>query len=163
MGSSGDKTLFLNILHTLNKTPYRVIAIYSNILKDKELLGFNENILFKKFVPSIEQVHKIVDLSIIHGGQGTVFTATYAGKPIISFPMQYEQHLNLEKIVGHGTGFMLSNKYFKQEKLLKAINEIFNNYDKFLKNSQNLAKILPKPEGDKKAAQKIMQILSEKI
>jgi len=162
MGSSGDKTLFLKILQTLNNTPYRVVAVYSNILKEKELPEVNENILLKKYVTSIAQLHKMVDLAIIHGGQGTVFTAAYAGKPIIGFPMQYEQHLNLEKIVGHGSGFMLSYKYFNKEKLLQAINKIFINYNQFLQNSQKLAQILPKPEGDKKAVQRIMEVLAKK-
>jgi len=162
MGSSGDEKLFLKILQALNKTPYRVVAVYSNILKEKKLPEFNENILLKKFVPSIAQLHKMVDLSITHGGQGTVFTAAYAGKPIIGFPMQYEQHLNLEKIVGHGSGLMLSNKHFNEIKLIQAINRIFKNYDEFLQNSRNLSQILPKPEGDKKAAQRIMKILAKK-
>ena len=162
MGSSGDKTLFLKILHALNNTPYSVVAVYSNILKEDELPKFNENILLKKYVPSIAQLHKMVDLAIIHGGQGTVFTAAYAGKPIIGFPMQYEQHLNLEKIVGHGSGFMLSYKHFNEKKLIQAINKIFINYNQFLKNSQKLSQILPKPEGDKKAAERIMEILAKK-
>ncbi len=38
---------------------------------------------------------------------------------------------------------------------------IFKNYDEFLQNSQKLAKILPKPEGDKKAAEKIIKILNK--
>jgi UDP:flavonoid glycosyltransferase YjiC (YdhE family) len=161
MGSSGDEKLFLKILQVLNKTHYRVVAVYSNILKEKELPEFNENILLKKFVPSIAQLHERVDLSIIHGGQGTVFTAAYSGKPIIGFPMQYEQHLNLEKIVGHGSGLMLSYKHFNDIKLIQSIDRIFKNYDEFLQNSQKLVEILPKPEGDKKAAEKIIKILNK--
>ena len=124
MGSSGDKKLFINILQALNNTPYRVIAVYTNILKENELPNLNNNIMLKKYVTSIEELHKKVDLSIIHGGQGTVYTAAYAGKPIIGFPMQAEQHLNLEKMVGHGAGLMLSKKYYKQQALLTAIKKI---------------------------------------
>jgi UDP:flavonoid glycosyltransferase YjiC (YdhE family) len=103
----------------------------------------------------------MVDLAIIHGGQGTVYTAAYAGKPVIGFPMQSEQHLNLEKMVGHGVGLMLSKKYFKEESLLKAISKIFDNYDFYLKNAQALANKLPKPEGDKNAARRIVEIAAE--
>ena len=158
MGSSGDKTLFLNILYALDKTPYRVIAVYANNLKENELPELNDNILLKKFVPSIEQLHKMVDLAIIHGGQGTVYTAAYAGKPVIGFPMQYEQHLHLEKMVGHGTGLMLSKKYFKQQTMLTAINKIFDNYDHFLQHAKALAQKLPRPEGDKNAAKRLLEI-----
>jgi hypothetical protein len=161
MGSSGDKPLFLKILRTLNKTPHKVIVIYANVLKEDKLPKLNDKILLKKFVPSMSQLHRIVDLAIIHGGQGTVYTAAYAGKPVIGFPMQFEQHLNLEKMVGHGTSLMLSKKNFKEEALLKAIKKIFDNYDFYMKNAQALANKLPKPEGDKNAARRIVEILEQ--
>jgi len=161
MGSSGDKKLFFNILHVLNKTSHRVIAVYTNILNEGELPVFNENILLMKFVPSIQKLHKMVDLAIIHGGQGTVYTAAHAGKPIVGFPMHHEQRLNLEKMIGHGVGQMLSRKYFTEKQLLSSINEIFEDYDIYLKNAQVLAKKLPKPEGDKNAARRLVEILEQ--
>jgi len=163
MGSSGDKKFFLSILNALNKTNYRVIAIYASILNEDELPSVNENILLMRFAPSIQKLHKKVDITIMHGGQGTVYAAAYAGKPIISFPMQFEQHLNLEKMVGHDVGFMLSRKYSKEKNLLNAIKEIFDNYDFYLKNAQILAKKLPQPEGDKNAARRIAEILQNGV
>ena len=158
MGSSGNKTLFQNILNTLEKTNHKTIAIYANILDDDDIDKFGEKILLEKFVPSIAYIHKKVDLSIIHGGQGTVFSAAYAGKPIIGFPMQYEQHLNLEKMVGHGSGIMLSKKFFSDKKLLSSIDYIFKNYDRFLTKAKILAEKLPEPRGAKNAAEKIIEI-----
>jgi len=161
LGSSGTKELFLNILKALNKTNYNVVAIYTSVLDEKDLPKLNDNILMKKFVPSISKVNDMVDLAIIHGGQGTVFTSVYSKKPIIGFPMHIEQHINLEKIVGHGSGLMLSKKYFGEERLLDAIGEIFSNYDKYLVNAQNLAHKLPPPEGDKNAARKILEMVKK--
>lgn len=161
LGSSGTKDLFLRILKTLNKTNYNVIAIYTYVLDEKDLPKLNDNILLKKFVPSIRKVNSMIDLAIIHGGQGTVYTAVYSKKPVIGFPMHIEQHINLEKLVGHGSGLMLSKKYFNEKKLLKAINKIFSNYDKYLTNAQNLASKLPPPEGDKIAAQRILKIVTD--
>lgn len=161
MGSSGDKTLFKNILQILSNTKHSVIAVYANILKESEIPKLKDNVLLLKFVPSIAELHKKVDLSIIHGGQGTVYSAAYAGKPIIGIPMQYEQHLNLEKMVGHGVGYMLSKKYFKEKEFVKKMNLIFNSHDKYLNNAKALSKKLPKPEGDKKSAQRISEIINE--
>ena len=158
MGSSGNKDLFLKILRALEKTSYKIIVIYANILDEQNLPKFRNNILLEKFVPSIAYLHKKVDLAIIHGGQGTVYSAAYAGRPIIGFPMQYEQHLNLEKMVGHGSGIMLSKKFFNEKKLLSSIDKIFKNYNKYYQNAQKLAKSLPKPLGDQKAAEKIIEI-----
>ena len=159
LGSSGTKELFIKILQTLNKTKYNVIALYASILKEEELPDVNDNIILKKFAPSISELNEIVDLAIIHGGQGTVDTAAYSGKPIIGFPMQFEQHLNLEMLVKHGTAIIASRKYFKEENLLKDISTIFDNYDKYLKNAQNLSNSLPKSQGDKNAVKTLLKIL----
>ena len=163
MGSSGDKQLFLEILQTLNKTNYSVVAVYANILSKSELPVVDKNILLMKFVPSLEKLHKMVDLTIMHGGQGTVYSAVYAGKPVIGFPMNFEQHLNLEKLVGHGSGFLLSKKYFKKITLLNSIESIFENYNTYLKNAQVLSKKIPKPQGDKIAARRLVEIFSQNL
>ena len=161
LGSSGSKEFFIKILKTLNKTNYNVIAVYTFVLNKNDLPELKENILLKKFVPSLSKVIAKVDLAIIHGGQGTVFSTVYAKKPIIGFPMHMEQHINLEKIVGHGCGFMLSKKYFSEKKLLNAINKIFKNYSEYLNNAKNLANKLPKADGDKNAAQRIQEIVKK--
>lgn len=162
LGSSGTKEFFTKVLKTLNKTDYNVIAVYTSILDEKNLPELNDNILLKKFVPSISKVNRMVDLAIIHGGQGTIFTAVYSKKPVIGFPMHMEQHLNLEKLVGHGSGIMLSKKYFSEKKLLNALDEVFNNYDEYLTNAEKLANKIPPPEGAKNAAKKILEIMNEK-
>ena len=163
MGSSGDRKLYGQILRTLNETSYQTVALYGDIFDEDDLPTTGDNILLEKYVPSIKEVHKMVDLSITHGGQGTVYAAAYAGKPIIGFPMQFEQHLNLEKIVGHGSGLMLSKKFFKEEKLKKTIKKIFDNYDYFLKNAEKLAEKLPEPNGERNAALKIKKILQDQL
>lgn len=161
LGSAGYEELFLRILKALNNTRYNIVAIYSHTLKKNELFRLNDNILLKKSVPSIEKVHRMVDLAIIHGGLGTVYTSAYAGKPTIGIPTQGEQHRNLEKLVGHGTGILLTKKYFQDKKLLAAIEEIFRNYDKYLTNAQNLTKQLPLPQGDKNAARRLIEIYTK--
>lgn len=161
MGSSGDKEFFIRILKTLNKTNYKVLAVYANILDENNLPNLSDNILLLKFVPSIENLHKIVDISIIHGGQGTVFASAYAGKPIIGIPMNFEQHLNLEKIVGHKSGIMISRKYFKEKNFLNSIKRVFDSYNFYYKNAQSLSNKLPTANGAKNAALRINQIYND--
>ena len=50
----------------------------------------------------------LVDLAIIHGGQGSVQTAIAAGTPMIGFPLQAEQNLNLFLVESHGAGINAS-------------------------------------------------------
>ena len=78
MGSSGDKRLFLKILEALNKTQYNVVALYANMLKKDELPKTRENILLQEYVPSLETLLQHVDLAIIHGGRGTVYSVAYS-------------------------------------------------------------------------------------
>lgn len=161
LGSSGTEELFLNILRALSKTNYNVVAVYTSILNEDRLPVVGDNILLKKFVPSMSWLNKMVDLAIINGGKSTVYTAAYSGKPVICFPMQFEQHLNIELLLKHGVGYIESRKYFKEKTFLEKIEAIFDNYDGYLKNAQDLMMKLPKPEGDKNAAQKILEIVKK--
>jgi UDP:flavonoid glycosyltransferase YjiC (YdhE family) len=158
LGSVGHEKLILKILKTLNETNYKIIVLYNQTLNKNELKPLNNNILVKKFIPSIEKIHEMVDLSIIHGGQGTVYAAAYAGKPIIGFPYQGEQVRNIEKFAGHGSGLILSTKYFNKKQLISGIKQIFSNYNKYLNKAQKLAKNLPPPKGDKNAVRRIIEI-----
>ena len=160
-GSSGTKEFYLKILDTLNKTDYNVIAIYSSILSEKDLPKLKDNILLRKFVPSIKDLHQKADLTIMHGGQGTVYTAAYAGKPVIGIPMQFEQHQNLEMLVKNGSAIIESRRYFTEKKLIKSIKKIFDNYDLYLKKAQLLAEKLPKPNGDQNAMKTTLKILEK--
>ena len=163
LGSSGTKELFENILKALSKTNYGVIAVYASIFPDNNLPKAKDNILLTKFVPSIKDLNKKVDLAILHGGQGTVYTAAYAGKPVIGFPMQFEQHLNLEMLVKHGMALISSRKFFDEKLFLGILDKMFENYDKFLSNAQKVSKSLPEPKGDYNAAELIIKIIEGKI
>ena len=158
MGSGGGKKLFLDILETLNNTEYKVVAISTDLLNDKELNKFDDNILIKKFVPSLKKLIKNVDLSIIHGGRGTVYNVAFSGKPSIGIPKFIEQQYNLDILVRHGSTIRLSNKYFNKRNLLNAINNIFDKYNIFLENAKDLAAKLSNQQGDKKAVRRIIEI-----
>lgn len=162
MGSNRNKKLYLNILEALNQTNYNVIAVYTTI-KEDELPETKDNILLKKFIKSPKLVNKMVDLAIIHGGRGTVYTAAYSGKPIIGLPMYCEHQYNIDNMVNKGAGLRISKRFFKQEDLLKAIDTIFSNYETYLKNAQNLSKKLTTVPGEEKAAQRLFEIIEEKI
>ena len=161
MGSSKImKEIFLEILNILNNTDYNVIATYTELYNKDELPKLNDNILMKKFIPNIIELNKQVDLAIIHGGRGTVYNAAYSGKPAIGIPLNGEQQYNIENLKRHGAAITVSKTFFQKEKLLKAIDEILEKYDLYLKKAQNLAYKFPKPEGDKNAAYIIQEITS---
>jgi UDP-N-acetylglucosamine:LPS N-acetylglucosamine transferase len=163
MGGMGLKNLSLKILETLNKTDYNIIASYTSVFKENELPKLNDNILLKKFIKNIKTLNQLVDLAIISGGRGTIYTAALSGKPVIGIPLHIEQQYYIEALVRYGMVIRLSKKYFTEEKLLLAINEIFKNYDKFLKNAQLLKNKLPVSKGEENAAQRILEIVTSEI
>jgi len=121
MGSIGHKKNFLNILEALNKTNHNVIAVYTTIVKKEELPETNENILLKQFLSQPLKVNKMVDLAIIHGGRGTVYTAAYSGKPVIGIPEFIEHQYNIDNLVRNGAAIRISKKFFQPEMLIHAI------------------------------------------
>jgi len=68
-------------------------------------LKSQDNILITDHLPSYK-VMPMMDLAIIHGGQGSVQTAINAGIPIIGIPLHVEQGLNVAMIVRHGAGLL---------------------------------------------------------
>jgi len=140
------KKLFIKILDVINQSP-----------------KIKENILLKQFIKSPQIVNKMVDLAIIHGGRGTVYNVAYSGKPSIGIPTFIEQQYNIDCLVRNGAGLRISRKFFKPEKLLKAINTIFDNYDKYLKNAQELSKKLSGVTGEEKAVERITEIVDKKV
>ncbi|GAB6091690.1 glycosyltransferase [Spirochaeta dissipatitropha] len=85
----------------------------------------SENILLKDHIPS-HKVMPLCDLVIIHGGQGSIQTAIASGTPIIGFPLQPEQNLNLQLIEDQKAGFNLPFCKLKKEKLSPYIHRILN-------------------------------------
>lgn len=158
MGSTGNRSLFLKILKTLNQTNYNVIAVYTNLLDENEIPKTSENILFKKFVP-LDEILKKVDLAIVHGGRGTIYQVAYSGKPAICFPMFMEHQGNVDNLIRQGSAVRLSKKFFKKELLLESINNIFSNYESYQQHAQQLADSLQKESGEIKAAKRLFEII----
>jgi UDP:flavonoid glycosyltransferase YjiC (YdhE family) len=154
--------LFIEILKTLNKTSYNVVAVYTDI-SSKDIPKIRENILLKQYLKYPQIVNKIVDLAIIHGGRGTVYNSAYSGKPSIGIPFFVEQQYNIDCLVRKKVCIRISAKYFKTEELLKAINTIFENYDYYLKNAKALSEQLSKEIDEEKAVNRLIQIIDKEI
>ena len=75
------------------------------------------------FVPA-KLVNERADLTICHGGQGTIQTAVSCGCPLIGFAMQPEQQINLDHIVQAGAGIRISAAGWKKKAIQKAIEKM---------------------------------------
>jgi UDP:flavonoid glycosyltransferase YjiC (YdhE family) len=162
MGSSGNKQLYLKALGALGRTDYNVVAAYTTILGEAELPSVGENILLEKFVPA-EIVNRMVDLAILHGGQGTFYTAAYSGRPVIGIPMQWEQQYNIDILARHGSAIRLSKRNFREDALLGAVETILGDYERYRASAEALARRLPVIDGAKRGAERIKAIAIERL
>ncbi len=162
LGSTLDDELFLSIVNTLNTTDYNII-ILDPFHEKRHLSDIHENILFKTFINSPRKLHEQVDLSIIHGGRGTVYTVAYSGKPAIGIPHYMEHQYNLDNLVSHGMALRLSKRKFTPNKLIETIHHIFTHYDHFLHNAQQLSTQLTPIAGEQNAVKIIKKIIDKEI
>ena len=160
MGQGCKNKFFIKLLNCLSKTDFHILAIHTKYLRKENLPDTTDNILLTTFISPMIEILRKADISIIHGGRGTTYTAAYAGKPVIGIPMFFEHQYNIDNLVRKGTALRISKKFFRCEDLVSAINKIFNNYSQYLKNSQELANILTQEPGEKKAVDRLIEFTS---
>lgn len=163
MGSSGDPRLFIDIVQSLDGRPYDVFVAGTSIITKNDLDLKHSNVIVEQFFPP-RQLSEIVDLSVIHGGQGTVYTTLMAGTPFVGIPMFHEQQWNLENLVRKGCGLVLSKKRVSPKSIQESIDEILGNSE-YKKRAQEVQQQISKYETDKAfyppliAAEKILEYL----
>lgn len=125
MGSSGIDATVIQILRAFDGKPFRVVAPVG------ELLGRNrveppENVVVTDWLPAHE-VNPMADVSVIHGGIGTVFTACLAGTPIVGVGNgNPEQESNLDCVVRKGFGVRLRKRRLTPQDLVAAIERLLS-------------------------------------
>lgn len=108
------------VYETLREIDARVIFCTTTHPKNFKA---EEHILLRDHIPS-HKVMPMCDIAIIHGGQGSVQTAIASGTPVIGFPLQPEQNLNLQLLENHGTGFNLPLYALRKKQLTLHINQL---------------------------------------
>lgn len=98
------------------------------------------------------QVNKLVDISVIHGGIGTVMNAAYAGKPVVGVGMQPEQDANIACLVRKGFAIRVPKSKNPSKKVQEAIQFLL--YDEEAKKrAKEFSKVMEKWDGPKLAAE----------
>jgi len=114
------------------------------------------NILIKEHLPS-HKIMPLVDIAIIHGGQGSVQTAIASGVPAIGFPLQAEQNFNLKMIEKHGAGICLPLKSLKKGTFQLAIEKILTD-NSFKTNMQRLKSFQDRYDGAENVAREMQEL-----
>jgi len=119
MGSSGQAEVIAKILEDFGKTPYRVIAPVKSKLKNIAV-KIPENVVVTGWLPALK-VNSMADISVIHGGIGTVMTAALAGKPVVGVGMQPEQEFNIDCLARKGFAIRIRKNRLTFDALSKSI------------------------------------------
>lgn len=129
MGSSGGKEIVMKFLHILSKLPVTVICPMKKTLgSNVDIFSSSKNIILCDLLPA-HKLGNIIDLSIIHGGEGTVQTACLSGKPFLGLGLQPEQKANINDCVLFGNAIELKRKDITTKKLGKLIESSLTNIE----------------------------------
>lgn len=150
MGSSGTPKIIAKIIESFEGKPYRVIAPVKQHLDKVPGVKIPANVMVTDWLPA-HLVNKMADLSLIHGGIGTVMTAAYAGKPIVGVGMQMEQVANLACLVRKGFAIRVAKSKDPSKKIQLAIQLLLADEDAKHKAIM-FSKIMEQWDGPKMAA-----------
>jgi len=124
MGSSANQDILKTVIESFEDAPYTIIApIKTHIEKRK--ISVPRNVLVYDWLPA-PKVNPLADLSVIHGGQGTVQTACAAGTPFVGIGLQPEQESNIDAIVRQGCAVRIRKRRLSRKTLLAAVEQLLN-------------------------------------
>jgi len=138
-GSSGQPQVIAKIVAGFKDRPYRVIAPVAKLLETQKVT-VPENVLVTDWLPA-HKVNPMADISVIHGGIGTVMTAGLAGKPVVGISMMIEQEANIDCLVRKGFAIRIRKNQLTPEKLCRAIDSLLANQEAHRK-AQDFQKVV---------------------
>jgi hypothetical protein len=110
-----------------------ILSPHFSVEKAKKLLNNRKGVyITNQFIPAL-RVNAMADITVSHGGQGTLQTAIHSGTPIVGVAAQQEQFINLSNIESSGAGIRIPRVKWKTENIQKSISKIIS--DKRYKES----------------------------
>jgi UDP:flavonoid glycosyltransferase YjiC (YdhE family) len=124
MGSSGRPNVIRKILEGFRDQAFQVVSPMKSNLKELQV-DVPNNVLLTDWLPALE-VSRLADISVIHGGIGTVMTAALAGKPVVGIGMMPEQEYNIDCLVRKGFAKRIRRTRVSPESVNEAILTLLN-------------------------------------
>jgi UDP:flavonoid glycosyltransferase YjiC (YdhE family) len=122
MGSSGQPKVIAKIIEGFAGKPYSVIAPVNALIKDQSV-SIPSNVFVTDWLPA-HKVNPMADVSVIHGGIGTVMTACLSGTPVVGVSMMPEQQFNVDCLVRKGFAIRISKNIANSGNICAAIDSL---------------------------------------
>lgn len=131
MGSSAREGFLLEAVRAIASLPaerFHAVVLVPKAICPLERIaplvtGRPNTFVTDEFVPA-RQVNALSDLTICHGGQGTIQASLAAGCPMVGFAMQPEQQINLDNVAAAGAGIRIASARWKGTVVAKTIREV---------------------------------------
>jgi UDP:flavonoid glycosyltransferase YjiC (YdhE family) len=146
---------YISSLHSLVKGMDARAVIAATVHETR--LEETPDIMVRAHLPS-HLVMPLVDLAMIHGGQGSTQTAIASGTPVIGFPFHGEQSMNLKVIERARAGFCLPLRYMKKTHRLRRYIERILSDDSYKRNMERLKSHQDRLDGAGNAAKLIREL-----
>ncbi len=121
LGSSANRALALEAARALGTLPVNVIAPIGHYVTDRDELP--PNIHVTDLLPA-HRLGGLVDAAVIHGGQGTVQTASATGIPFVGMGLQPEQKWNVRMAERRGHAIAISPKRVGSPEFVAAVTRV---------------------------------------
>ena len=159
MGVSGSPKVLRSIIDIVRGLDLQTLIVTTTIIDDDKN-GSSDHVLFESHVPA-HLVNPIADISITHGGAGTVQTAIHSGTPLVGIPMHQEQAGNISLVKKQGAGIMLWKQELTKKHLTSALEKLVADVG-YRKNMERLKLEQDQIDGAAKAAQEIVNFLGKR-
>lgn len=124
LGSSGYPETLKLIIKTLKTVEhFNIVCTTTSILEPEELGQNTERFYACKFLPA-HLVNEMADIAVLHGGQGTIQTAVWAGTPVVGIGFQAEQQANIDGLVRAKMAVRIPIFSATPKRILKAVNTV---------------------------------------
>lgn len=149
MGSLGASTVndyVVSIMNLFDKKNYEVLFVTGK--QDYEKISKNshpKNVFIVPFIDNLTRIMKQTDLIITRAGASTLSEIIALNIPSILIPSPYvpnnHQFKNALDLVNNNAAYLLEEKDLKEDILVKKIDELLKNKDKYYEIKNNLNKL----------------------
>lgn len=137
MGSTGLlEPLLRRCYGEFGRSKYRFVVTTAGQVSEAGIAEAPSNFRFAKYAPGLAIMEHCAAV-VFHGGNGTMYQALAAGKPLLALPGHLEQQLCTEYIIDHGFGLKAAPRRVSGAEMLRLIDTLVE-VPKYRENARKL-------------------------